>query len=870
MEGKKLRKLFLEYFEKNNHKIVKSSSLIPGNDKTLLFTNAGMNQFKEVFLGAEKRDYKRAASSQKCVRAGGKHNDLENVGKTARHHTFFEMLGNFSFGDYFKEEAIKYAWEFITEVLKIDKNKLYATVYKDDDEAYDIWHKVIGLDKDRIFRFGEKDNFWQMGDVGPCGPCSEIFYDHGEKYKCDNPNCNVGCECDRYVEIWNLVFMQFNKDENGKLTPLPKPSIDTGMGLERLAAVMQGVNNNYDTDLFQNIIKEIAKQAKVSYGSSEETDTALRVIADHMRATVFLISDGVVPSNEGRGYVLRRIMRRAIRYGKKIGLNSPSIYKFVSVVGAEMGEAYPELIENKDYIEKIIKIEEEQFSKTLDTGLKVLNDMLSKGKGKLDATDIFKLYDTFGFPIDLVEDVANEKNIEIDRKGFEKQLNEYRQKTKEKSGMKLTENLADKFSVLNNFQDTSFEGYLSFKTDSKVITLIKDFKVVDILNEGEEGYVMLDKTPFYLESGGQTGDTGIIEGNNFSARVKKVIEPIKNKRLHLVYVTKGQIKVNQVVTASLDLNRRKAIARNHTATHLLHAALKKVVGEHVNQAGSLVEEGRLRFDFTHYNKVTDKELKEIEILVNEKILENIEVTTDIKDMEEAKKEGATALFGEKYGDKVRVVTVGDFSKELCGGTHVFRTGDIGLFVIESEKSAASGIRRIEALTGTVAYSFLNSFRDEHLNLKGVLKTGSDNILEIVEKKLEEVKKLKQELEKAKMSSGGSEQKAIDLGAGISLLIKVVEDLKPNLMRELSDNLKQGKEKIVVFVVNTNADGCSYLLSKTKDLKEFHCGNALREIAPILEGRGGGKDTMAQGGGKWKGDIKTVENKIVEGIKKHIQ
>lgn len=870
MEGKKLRKLFLEFFEKNNHKIVKSSSLIPGNDPTLLFTNAGMNQFKEIFLGAEKSEFKKATSSQKCVRAGGKHNDLENVGKTARHHTFFEMLGNFSFGDYFKKEAIKYAWKFVTEVLKIDKNRLYATVYNDDDEAYNIWNKEIGLSSDRIFRFGEKDNFWQMGDVGPCGPCSEIFFDHGEKYKCDKPGCNVGCDCDRYVEIWNLVFMQFNKDNEGNLAPLPKPSIDTGMGLERLAAVMQGVNNNYDTDLFQNIISDIAKKAHLEYGKSEETDTALRVIADHMRATVFLISDGIVPSNEGKGYVLRRIMRRAIRYAKKIELESPSLHYFVSVVCNEMGDAYPELFEQKMVVEKIIKIEEEQFSKTLESGLKVLYEMIEKSNGNIKSDDIFKLYDTFGFPIDLVEDVCLEKNISIDRLGFETQLEQYRRITKEKSGMKFTENLANKYSFLNDFGDSQFEGYLSFKTESKVLTLVKDLDVVKVLKEGETGYVMLDKTPFYLESGGQSGDTGIIYNNDFKARVKEIIEPIKGKRLHLVYVTSGQIKNNDTLKAELDFERRMAIARNHTATHLLQAALKEIVGDHIKQAGSLVEENRLRFDFTHFNKLSEKEIKAIELLINNKILENIVVATDIKDMESAITEGATALFGEKYGDEVRVVTVNGFSKELCGGTHVSRTGDIGLFVIEAEKSAASGIRRIEALTGSTAYSYLNNFRNVHDNVKTILKTGSNDIEIIIEKKLEEIKSLQHELEKSKMNKSSLKEKTITINDNISLIINPVLDLKPNLLRELSDNLKQNKEKTIIFVVSTNNEGCSYILTETKDMEnKFHCGNALKEIAPLLEGRGGGKSNMAQGGGKWTGEINSLETQITEVIKKHL-
>ncbi len=865
MKGRELRQKFLKYFESKGHRIVKSSSLIPANDPTLLFTNAGMNQFKDVFLGKEKRDYKRAASCQKCVRAGGKHNDLENVGKTARHHTFFEMLGNFSFGDYFKKEAIEYAWEFITEVLNIDKSRLYVSVYKDDDEAFEIWHKHIGLAEDRIYRFGEKDNFWQMGDTGPCGPCSEIFYDHGEEYSCGE-SCDVGCDCDRFVEIWNLVFMQFNRDESGNLNPLPDPSIDTGMGLERLAAVMQGVISNYDTDLFQGIIQAIAKAGGKRYGENEQNDVAMKVIADHLRASVCLITDGVVPSNEGRGYVLRRIMRRAIRYGKKLGLEIPYLYNFVDPVVDELGIAYPELIESKESVKKVIKIEEQQFNKTLENGLKVLEGMITESKNKLTAEQVFKLYDTFGFPVDLVEDVCNEKGVAVDRDGFERLLEESRKKTREKSRVKVDLTLKDTFKNIGRFPQTVFTGYFEFESDAEVLAVLGKNGEVEFLSEGEEGYVLLDKTPFYVESGGQVEDTGKIEGDNLLAEVKGVIQPVEGRRLHRVFIVKGRIKKGDKVKAEIDGERRKAIMRNHTATHLLHAALRRVLGEHVKQAGSLVDPDRLRFDFTHFSRLDDKQLKEIEYLVNREILANKRLIIREMGIEEAKERGAMALFGEKYGDVVRVVEVPDFSIELCGGTHVSMTGEIGLFVIESERSAASGIRRIEAFTGFKAFNYLDNFRKEHFELKTVLKTGNDDIVFQVKKKLDEIKELNRELEKAKMSGGGKVFEE-ELKDGIKLVVKQEDNLKPNLLREMADNLKNGKNKTIAFVISVNDNGCSFVLSTTKDLaNSVSSGNILKGIAPIFDGRGGGSPTMAQGGGKWKGDILSLKEKLVEAIK----
>ncbi len=861
MKGRELREKFLKYFESKGHTIVKSSSLIPANDPTLLFTNAGMNQFKDVFLGKEKRDYSRAASCQKCVRAGGKHNDLENVGKTARHHTFFEMLGNFSFGDYFKEEAINYAWEFITEVLKIDKSKLYVSVYKDDNEAFEIWRK-IGVPADRIYRFGEKDNFWQMGDTGPCGPCSEIFYDHGEEHGCGKDSCDVGCDCDRYVEIWNLVFMQYNRDENGKMTPLPKPSIDTGMGLERLAAVMQGVVSNYDTDLFKGILDTIAKSSGRVYGENEDADIAMRVIADHLRASVCLITDGVVPSNEGRGYVLRRILRRAVRYGKKLGLEIPYLYNFVDSVVDELGVAYPELIENRENVKKLIKIEEEQFNKTLENGLKVLESMIKESPSSLSAEQIFKLYDTFGFPVDLVEDVCEEKGVKADRKGFEKLLEETRKKTKEKSKMKADLTLSEAFKTLGDYPETVFTGYSEFVSKGTVLAIFDEKGETEILRQGGEGYVLLDKTPFYVESGGQVNDTGTIKNENFLGEVKSLVQPVEKRRLHKVFAVKGDLKKGDIVEAEVDGERRKAIMRNHTATHLLHAALKKVVGDHVKQAGSLVEAERLRFDFTHFSKVDQKQIKEIEFLVNREILANKKLEIREMPIDEAKKLGAVALFGEKYGDMVRVVQVPNFSVELCGGTHVERTGDIGLFVIESERSAASGIRRIEAFTGVKAFDYLDSFRREHNDIKALLKTGNDDILSQIEKRLEEIKRLEKELEKARLSGTKANVIEEELKNGLKLVIKQENDLKPNLLREVADNLKNNKENTIVIVISTDKKGSSFVLSITKDLaNQYHSGNLLKSVASVFEGRGGGNPTMAQGGGKWKGDISEVKDKI---------
>ncbi len=870
MEGKKLRQLFLDYFKEKNHQVVRSSSLVPADDPTLLFANAGMNQFKSVFLGAEKRDYSRATSVQKCVRAGGKHNDLDNVGKTARHHTFFEMLGNFSFGDYFKEDAIRYAWEFITEVLKIDKNRLYVSVFRDDDEAFDIWNKKMHIPVERIFRFGEKDNFWQMGDVGPCGPCSEIFYDHGGKYSCGKSTCTVGCECDRYVEIWNLVFMQFSRDTEGHMTPLPSPSIDTGMGLERLAAVMQGVNNNYDTDLFQNIIRDIAKKSGHEYGVDHGIDTAMRVLADHMRATVFLITDGVVPSNEGRGYVLRRIMRRAIRYGKKLDLPMPSLYRFVDTVTEEMGGAYPELTEDRKTVAKLVRIEEEQFNTTLEAGLKMLNRMIEKSEGKLDAENAFRLYDTFGFPIDLVEDVCLEKHVSVDRKGFEQRLEQQRKEGKVRSKTRMTESPVENYLFLHDFPETEFTGYDSKTGNATILAIVRDGKQVKELIAGETGEVLVDSTPFYVESGGQVNDTGILETAEAKGVINQLLMPIKGRRLHVLVLAQGRLKVNETVILTLDSQRRFAIARNHTATHLLHAALRSVLGDHVKQAGSMVEPDKLRFDFSHFKKITEQEIAEVEQIVNQKIMENLSVETEILGIEEARAAGAMALFGEKYGDRVRVVRIPGYSMELCGGTHVTRTGDIGSFVIVSEHSAASGIRRIEAKTGFGALGYFNSFREEHRELKQVLKTGENDLPQFVARKLEEMRQLRQAIEKARVSDDSTTSSEIKLDDETTLLLQEVPGLAPGLMREKADNLKQNRKKTVVFLLTVTDSGCNYLLSATRDLKKhFHSGNALRSIAPMLNGRGGGNQTMAQGGGKWTGKLADIAETVTEKLKNEV-
>ena len=704
MNGNEIRKQFLDYFSKHNHQIVRSSSLVPHEDPTLLFINAGMVQFKRVFLGEEKRDYVRATTSQKCVRAGGKHNDLENVGYTARHHTFFEMLGNFSFGDYFKQGAIDFAWDLLTNGYKLPADKLWASVYLDDDDAYDLWFKTVGLPEERIVRFGEEDNFWSMGDTGPCGPCSEILIDRGEEYGCGRPECTAGCDCDRFLEIWNLVFMQFNRDESGKMTPLPKPSIDTGMGLERIVSLIQDVPSNFDTDLIRPIITKAEDLAEKKLGESHEIDVALKVIADHSRAAAFLIGDGILPSNEGRGYVLRRIMRRAIRYGRNIGLKRPFLFKTAEVVFDIMKHAYPDLPEAAAFITSVIKNEEIRFLETLDTGLKLLNDTLSEiqssGSKQVPGDVIFKLYDTYGFPVDIVQDVVRDENMSLDMEGFDQAMDQQRARSKTVTSF---DSISDAYKNLSaQGVKPDFVGYDSLSEESQILVMVADGEEIAEAAKGQQIEVVTASTPFYAEAGGQVGDKGLICGTDFEMEVLDTVKDPTGIIMHKGIVTSGQTQKGASVQLSVDGTKRKATELNHTATHILHAVLRQVIGEHVKQAGSLVAPDRLRFDFTHFSQVDSDTLDRIENLVNQRIRENHPTHTQEMEAEEAFKSGATALFEEKYGDRVRVVSLTDFSKELCGGTHTSRTGNIGLFKIISESSVASGVRRIEALTGEAA------------------------------------------------------------------------------------------------------------------------------------------------------------------------
>ena len=704
MTGQELRNKFIQYFKDRQHNVISSYPLVPKNDPTLLFTNAGMVQFKDIFLGDEKREYNRAVTVQKCVRAGGKHNDLEMVGRTARHHTFFEMLGNFSFGDYFKKEAIQYGWEFLTEVIGLPRDRLYISVFQDDDEAFNIWANDMKMPRERIFRKDEKDNFWAMGPTGPCGPCSEIFIDQGKAIGCGRITCTIGCDCDRYLEIWNLVFMQYDRDASGKLTPLPKPSIDTGMGLERLAAVVQGRTTNYDTDLMMSIINESAKITGREYGKNDEVNVSLRVLTDHARAATFLIGDGVIPSNEGRGYVLRKIMRRALRHGKLLGQKNPFFHKITNKVIEDFKNAYPDLIGNSNFIQRVVLNEEESFGNTLHFGTQRLEEILQKVRkenlSSIPGGEIFKLYDTYGFPTDLVEETAKDAGLAMDMVGYEKAMQEQKSKAMASwkgSGEKEVASFYKDFA--QNSSPTEFNGYLSTEGEAKVLAILKDGSKLESAKKGDTVELLVDQTPFYGESGGQVGDSGNASNADVQMKITDAIKPLPGIIVHKVKITNGILTTGDSVTMRVDKITREDTALNHSATHLLHSALKEVLGEHIKQAGSLVAPDRLRFDYTHFSPLTDKERCKIESLVNEKIRKNIPVSTEEMDIEDALKEGAMALFGEKYGDQVRVVTVPGFSMELCGGTHVSATGDIGLFRILSEGGIASGVRRIEAVTG---------------------------------------------------------------------------------------------------------------------------------------------------------------------------
>ena len=837
-----LRNKFIEYFKSHGHQAVASSSLVPADDPTLLFTNAGMNQFKDTFLGAEKRSYTRAVSSQRCVRAGGKHNDLENVGYTARHHTFFEMLGNFSFGDYFKKEAIEFAWTFLTKEVGLPKEKLLVTVYSEDDEAFDIWENHIGVPKDKIIRISTSDNFWSMGDTGPCGPCSEIFYDHGE-HIWGGPPGTPEEDGDRFIEIWNLVFMQFNKQADGTMEPLPKPSIDTGMGLERISAILQNVHSNYEIDLFQNLIKSAASIV----GTDDLENKSLRVIADHIRSCSFLICDGVMPSNEGRGYVLRRIIRRAVRHGYKMGANDIFFYKLVASLAKEMGEAYPELVDQLPVVEKVLRVEEEQFSKTLARGMAMLNDTLEGLEGDTIPGDVvFKLYDTYGFPTDLTNDVAREHELKIDEEGFEAAMQAQRARAQQASNFG-----ADYNNKLAIEHTTAFTGYTDVEGQANVVELIADNAFVDSLSDGQEGVVVLDSTPFYAESGGQAGDKGVLRVANGEFIVTDT-QKMGNAFAHKG-VVKGSVSKGDTATAAIDAANREAIKKNHSATHLLHAALREILGEHVTQKGSLVEAPRLRFDFSHFEAVTAQQLAEIERRVNEEIRANHALATELMELEEAKASGAMALFGEKYDEKVRVVTMGPFSVELCGGTHVTRTGDIGLFKITSEAGIASGVRRIEAVTGVQAMDVVQAQQATLSSLSALLKTDSQNVVERVTALQNQTKELEKALNSAKQklaSQQGADMlsSAVEIN-GVKVLVANLEGVEAKSLRSMMDDIKNRiGEGIVVLGVAGDAK-VNLIAGVTKNLtSKVKAGELVNFVASQVGGKGGGRPDMAQAGG----------------------
>ena len=838
-----IRKAFLEFFRERGHEVVASSSLVPANDPTLLFTNAGMNQFKDVFLGREKRPYTRATSAQRCVRAGGKHNDLENVGYTARHHTFFEMLGNFSFGDYFKREAIAYAWEFLTKTIGLPKEKLWVTVYEEDDEAADIWLKEIGVDPNRFSRIGASDNFWAMGDTGPCGPCTEIFYDHGPEVA-GGPPGSPGADGDRYIEIWNLVFMQFDRAPDGILTPLPKPCVDTGMGLERLSAVVQGVHSNFETDLFQPLIKAAAELAR----TSDLQNASLKVIADHIRACSFLITDGVLPSNEGRGYVLRRIIRRAIRHGYKLGIQETFFHKLVPVLAAGMGQAYPELVAAQPQVERVLKQEEERFRETLELGMRLLEDELKELSGKvIPGKTAFRLYDTYGFPVDLTNDIARERGLSVDMEGFEAAMEEQR-----RMGQKSSQFKAEYIAAGTDLGSSEFTGYTSLVGEGKITGLFREGRSVNELAEGERGMVILDRTPFYAESGGQVGDRGVLLAEGVSFEVEDTVK-YGSAHGHFGVVRKGTLRQGEVLQAHVDAALRQATVLNHSATHLLHAALRKVLGTHVTQKGSLVAPDRLRFDFSHFEPMTSEQIAEVERLVNERIRANEEAHAEIMPYDQAIQSGAMALFGEKYGDQVRVLKLGDFSTELCGGTHVGRTGDIGLFKIVAESGVAAGVRRIEAVTGEQALRLVSEESARLDRLARLLKVSPENLELRLNQVLERSRQLEKEVERLQQklaSAAGSDlgSQAVDID-GLKVLAAQVDGSQVKALRELVDQLKSKLGSAAVVLAAVDGGKVSIVAGVTKDYcGRVRAGDLVNVVASKVGGKGGGRPDFAQAGG----------------------
>ncbi|EFL5686149.1 alanine--tRNA ligase [Escherichia coli] len=847
-----IRQAFLDFFHSKGHQVVASSSLVPHNDPTLLFTNAGMNQFKDVFLGLDKRNYSRATTSQRCVRAGGKHNDLENVGYTARHHTFFEMLGNFSFGDYFKHDAIQFAWELLTSEkwFALPKERLWVTVYESDDEAYEIWEKEVGIPRERIIRIGDNkgapyasDNFWQMGDTGPCGPCTEIFYDHGD-HIWGGPPGSPEEDGDRYIEIWNIVFMQFNRQADGTMEPLPKPSVDTGMGLERIAAVLQHVNSNYDIDLFRTLIQAVAKVT----GATDLSNKSLRVIADHIRSCAFLIADGVMPSNENRGYVLRRIIRRAVRHGNMLGAKETFFYKLVGPLIDVMGSAGEDLKRQQAQVEQVLKTEEEQFARTLERGLALLDEELAKLSGDtLDGETAFRLYDTYGFPVDLTADVCRERNIKVDEAGFEAAMEEQRRRAREASGFG-----ADYNAMIRVDSASEFKGYDHLELNGKVTALFVDGKAVDAINAGQEAVVVLDQTPFYAESGGQVGDKGELKSANFSFAVEDT-QKYGQAIGHIGKLAAGSLKVGDAVQADVDEARRARIRLNHSATHLMHAALRQVLGTHVSQKGSLVNDKVLRFDFSHNEAMKPEEIRAVEDLVNTQIRRNLPIETNIMDLEAAKAKGAMALFGEKYDERVRVLSMGDFSTELCGGTHASRTGDIGLFRIISESGTAAGVRRIEAVTGEGAIATVHADSDRLSEVAHLLKGDSNNLADKVRSVLERTRQLEKELQQLKEQAAAQESanlssKAIDVN-GVKLLVSELSGVEPKMLRTMVDDLKNQLGSTIIVLATVVEGKVSLIAGVSKDVTDrVKAGELIGMVAQQVGGKGGGRPDMAQAGG----------------------
>ena len=860
MTAKEIREAFISYFESKGHRHVDSSSLVPHNDNTLLFTNAGMVQFKDVFLGVDKRDYSRATTAQRCVRAGGKHNDLDTVGRTARHHTFFEMMGNFSFGDYFKRDAISFAWEFLTQVLELPKDKLYATVYEKDDEAFALWQEITGLTADRIFRIGAKDNFWAMGDTGPCGPCSEIFFDRGEKYTCDAPECGIGkCDCDRWMEIWNLVFMQYERDEKGELTPLPRPSIDTGMGLERVASILQGVDSNYDTDIMRGIIHGVEELTNLEY-HGDQRGFPFRVIADHARSCSFMIADGIMPSNEGRGYVLRRILRRAARFGMTLGLTEPFLYKMVPLVSSSMGDAYPIIREKEEHVTRAIKMEEERFHTTLQAGMGIVNTIIARmkqaGQTQISGSDLFMLYDTYGFPLDLAKDIAEENNFTIDEAGFQACMDAQRAKAKqaqkEAGGEDMSLILGQ---MLLSVPLNRFLGYTQLEAQAQIRAIVVNKEMRERAMAGEEGWLALDNSPFYAEQGGQIGDTGLVIGPLGTAEIIDTQKLHSGLFVHKFVVKNGEIHKDDVLAAKVDVTRRMAIARNHSATHLLHKALRMVLGDQVHQAGSLVTDERLRFDFNYFEPLTLEQLQQIEDIVNNAILSNMEITTREMPLEEAKSTGAMAFFDEKYGDIVRVVSMGDFSHELCGGTHCQHTGDIGLIKVLGESGIGSGMRRVEALTGTGALQYHRQQEEKLSRVAAALKTTTANVEKRLESILQENRQLAKENDKlqAQLHSNSIEDlwKNAEQLQGISILSAQVEAADVPALRSIMDMLRDRLPDSAIILAAAMEDKVAFVAAVSEKAKAagLHAGKIIKDVAAVCGGSGGGRPDMAQAGGK---------------------